>query len=193
VNIFSLLLGLGFLGSAILGSVCLIIFAVKRMWKAVLWTVGGTFACCGILFGLLCLMGSAADLRLHRLVAPAEAVGNWDLSEYSVAMTTKDSGLGPYHPAKDAVHRLEIHADGSCRYRSLFPWPKAHYVDCTGTWKVRPDTITKNVSQLELSLEIDRGYGMALEFGEKDGRLFIWEYWGDPDSGEILRYNRLEN
>jgi len=193
VNIWTLLLGLAFLGSSILGLVCLTIFAVKRNGKAVLWVVGTIMTCWAVIFGLLYLFIRVSDLRLHRLVTSAEVVGTWDLSEDSLAMTATDNAMDPYHPAKNVVHQLELHADGRCQYRSLLQWPKVHYVDCTGTWRVRPDSTTKNVSQLELSLEIDRGYSMALEFGEEDGRFFIWDYWGDPDSGDILRYNRHVN
>lgn len=185
-----LLLLLWLLCCSATGFVCLVVFALKRKWKAVGWTVESTLGAWGLALGLVYLVSTASDLRLHRPVAAQEVVGTWDLSADSIAMAGRVYYDKPYLPAKSTVHQLELRADGTCRFRSLLDWTDTRYVDCAGTWKVRPDGNSADISELELNLNLKRGFSTSLQFGEEDGKLFIWTNWLDPDGGDILRYER---
>ena len=133
----------------------------------------------------------AKDIHLKREVAAKEVIGVWRLRDESLSMARKDS-IRPYSEQPDRLHEIEIRVDGTCRFRSITQMP-TDYLDCEGTWQLAHALNDKHVPQLDFTLKKGGGYGFSLDFTEEEGRLVLWEYWGDPDSWEFLKYDKKPN
>ena len=124
------------------------------------------------------------DIRLKRQVATAELVGVWQLHPNCVTWLSK---TGRYSPKPGTTFQIEFRADGTCHYRSLLQNPTT-YLDVDGTWRLQ--TLKDGRSQLNLTLKKGGGYGLPLDFTDIFGHLEIFNYWGDPDACDILRYDK---
>jgi len=135
------------------------------------------------------LFSLALDNSLHRPVSEKEVVGVWQLTDESIIMTTK-AAPDPYRPSNGRIHQIDLRSDGTCHYRSLLYMP-TRYVDCQGTWSITPKIGQKDVYELNMGILVDGSqYGFSLDFGETKGTLFLWTYWGDPDGGDLLKYEK---
>ena len=61
-------------------------------------------------------------------------------------------------------------------------------MDCDGTWGLVP--VDEKTTVLRLGLKENGGYACQFDFTELFGAVELFEYWGDPDGCEILRYEK---
>lgn len=150
--------------------------------KAALFSMLGLcMAGCGFLY---------PDIRLTRTVEASEVVGMWTLTEDSLENIRTD-GNGRNIIGKATDYFIEINEDGTLRYRSLLQLPTRH-IDYAGRWEIKPSSKGKG-SVLHLLLDANGGYSLSLDFTEKQGHLFLWTYFGDPDSWRLEMYNKHPN
>lgn len=125
-----------------------------------------------------------SDIRLKRPVTTNEVVGVWKLRDDCVAWLAQG---GDYKSPSGAIHEIEIRPDGTCRFRSILQMP-ARYVECDGTWEL--ELGKRGFTSLDLSLDVGGGYAYQLDFTELFGAVELFEYWGDPDACELLRFEK---
>ena len=133
----------------------------------------------------------APDIRIKRPVAAAEVAGTWVLRGDCLTVAKQDH-FHPYHEQSGHAHEIEIRADGTCRFRSITQMP-TDYLDCEGTWRLGHSSKDKDAPQLDLLLQRNGVYGFSMDFTEENGHLVLWEYWGDPDEWQFLKYDKQPN
>jgi hypothetical protein len=92
-----------------------------------------------------------------------------------------------YQVHTGSVHQIELRPDGTCHFCSVLQDP-TRYVDCEGTWELVP--AGDKTSRLDLGLKVEGGYALSLAFTELFGAVEVFEYWGDPDACQILRFEK---
>jgi len=134
----------------------------------------------------------AKDIRLQRKVETAEVIGTWKLRGDSLE-TAKREGQGDgFTPAPGQTYQILFRSDGTCHFSSLTQMP-LKYADYEGTWRLDFRKNEHRPNELSVELKRGAGYGFTLEFTEEDGRLVIWEYLGDPDDWQFLKYDKEPN
>lgn len=144
-----------------------------------------------ILFLAGCGRYFAPDIRLKRQVAANEITGTWVLRGDSLTIAKRDQ-FHPYHEQPGRMHEIELRPDGTCHFRSITQMP-TDYLDCEGEWQLGHSSKDTNIPELDLLLKKGGGYGFSLDFTEEDSHLVVWQYWGDPDSWEFLKYDKQPN
>lgn len=146
------------------------------------------------LFGVIvacCFTGCGfiyPDIYLKRAVSPSEAVGVWTLTEDSF----DDIKTNADAKSLQGIHSdftIDIRPDGTVFYRSILQMP-TRKVDYSGRWKLRPHYSNKNSSILTLTFSATGDRQHSLDFTEEQGKLVIWEYFGDPDSWRLVKYKQ---
>lgn len=135
--------------------------------------------------------------NIEREVRAEEVVGVWTLCYEG---TTKNQlEADGYRPSPDAIHEIELRADGTCRYRSvtevfMIPRSSTRYVDAEGTWSLRTFVLAvgpfKKVKSTEIILNVKEAGGRGLGITELFGPLQLWEPWGDTDGTVPHYYSR---
>jgi len=130
----------------------------------------------------------APDINLRRYATEKEIVGSWRLIPQTLEIAKRDG----YAPAATKLHEIIFHEDGTCDFHSLTEFgSKAAYLDARGSWKLEHDTgmpsETKKKNEVSIRIK-DRGISLYLT-DEKD-RLLLWNFWGDPDSWEFIKYEK---
>lgn len=188
MNVFSLLFIFLAVGMALVGIVLLIIAVVKRKWKLVALAIAGPIAGYAVMTGVAFIVIGLMDFRLKRQVANTEVIGRWTLRDESLSLARKEG----YQPAADVSHRIDIRADGSCYYRSIRSFP-IRVEQCEGFWDIRPAFGEPNIYELRISTKGNHNSMFSVSFTEEKGRLVLWEYLGDPDSGTYLKFDKQPN
>ncbi len=182
MNMFSLLFVL-ICTAMLVAGICLFVWAIakgNRKWAVV--AIVGPFVGCAIMVAAVWVVIKLSDIRLRREVANAEVIGTWTLREESLKLVLS----GGVKQVGDAPCGLEVRADGSCRYRSFHFYP-TRIEDLEGRWTIRPTPGEKQIYELSISTK-KSVFGVSV--GEENGRLFLWEYLGDPDEGAYLKYDK---
>ncbi len=131
------------------------------------------------------------DIRLKRPVEPNEVIGCWELMESSLnTVTNAHFTFDPYIIKGKPEHKIVFNSDGTCIYQSLMQMP-TKYVNTNGTWKITQDSKEPKISKLEI-IHHKQIY-FSLDFMEKEKELIIWEFWGDPDDWQFLKYKKMKD
>jgi hypothetical protein len=134
-----------------------------------------------------CARYFAPDINLNRYVSTNELVGTWDLAPGSLKLAVRDG----YVPPKDANHQITFLADGTCRFASFVPFGRrTYYVSATGTWELAHDKdFEGNSKGIKNTLDIlVQSAGWTMYFTEENGKVILWDFWGDPDQWEFTKY-----
>ena len=153
----------------------------------------------GILILSAIMVGScgryfAPNRNLKEWVSESKLIGVWELTPKSLKLIEK----GGYSPPPGALHTIKLKPDGLLEFRSALDWwDTARYVHQDGKWYLEHNTTgsdnveKKNALRLELPRFEVNGIVVYLNFDETDGKLILWNYYGDPDSWEFLEYVRI--
>jgi hypothetical protein len=186
MNIFSLLFIALSAMLVLAGAILLIVAFVKKNWKLAALAILGPVAGWAVMIGVGLIAISSPDIQLKREVSKTEVIGVWLLRSESLDLAKKEG----YEPPSGAVHRIDIMADGTCHYRSIWSYP-TRFAEHEGTWRIEPAVGKKHVSELGFTTtENGRSMMFSSSFAEEGGRLVIWEYLGDPDSGTYLKFDK---
>ena len=141
-----------------------------------------------ILVPLLLVGCGLPDIRLERKVTPDELVGIWTMTQDSFEdIKTDAEASGIKRSQKD--YRVEIHPDGTLRYRSLLQMP-TRTVDYRGTWQLKPQTGSTKGDRLQILLEGNGSHSISFDFTEENRKLVLWTFFGDPDSWRLEKYEK---
>ena len=130
----------------------------------------------------------APDINLERYATEKEIVGSWSLVSRTLEIASRDG----YAPAAGTPHEISFREDGTCVFRSITEFgQKADYLDARGSWKLEHDTgmPSEKKRKNEVSIRI-KDREISLYLTEEKGQLLLWEFWGDPDSWEFIKYER---
>ncbi len=134
----------------------------------------------------------APDRNVTRKVAEAEVVGTWRLTAGSLALLQRDGFVAdPTH-----AYTITFNVDGTLRFASVIDdFRSGRYFDVPGTWTLEHNTNgNSNVHKanaLSLRIEVPGSTNNRyLNFAEENGKLQLWNYYGDPDSWEFMEYER---
>lgn len=148
-----------------------------------------------LLLGVFLLFGCGRyftpNINLDRYATLQEIVGTWTLRPDTLLLAQRDG----YKPSSNAVHQIEFEQDGSCAFRSIINTglTDSLYLVARGRWRLEHDTHRKDERERknELFLELDKQEFKFL-LTEEDGRILLWDFWGDPDSWEFIKYERSD-
>lgn len=140
-----------------------------------------------------CLVGCGRyftpNINLDRYATAQEIVGKWTLRADTLSLAQRDG----YKPFNGAVHQIEFRKDGSCAFRSIINegLTDSRYTIAEGHWKLEHDTHRKDERERknELKLDLDH-HGITFYLTEEEGHLLLWDFWGDPDSWEFIKYEK---
>jgi hypothetical protein len=130
----------------------------------------------------------APDINLKRYATEKEIIGRWSLTARTLALAKRDG----YAAAASAQHEIVFHGNGTCDFRSITEFGQnVAYLDAHGSWKLEHDVglpgETKRKNEVTIRIK-DRAIGFFLT--EEEGRLLLWNFWGDPDSWEFIKYEK---
>jgi hypothetical protein len=128
------------------------------------------------------------DIHLPRYATAEEIVGTWNLAEHTLRIAKRDG----YVPSESTPHQIVFRTDGTCDFQSITEFGhKAEYRDSRGSWKLEHDTgmPREKKKKNEVVIRI-KDRGISLYLTEEKGRLVLWDFWGDPDEWELLRYEK---
>ena len=140
-------------------------------------------AACGTYFG-----PDIPDINLERYVTEGEVVGRWSLIPQTLEIAKRDG----YAPAVATTHEITFREGGSCDFRSIVEFGKtATYFNTPCSWELKHDGSAFNKKKIKNTVFIQiKDRGIQLGLTEESGRLLLWDYWGDPDSWEFIKYEK---
>lgn len=135
------------------------------------------------------------DRNLTRTVAETEIVGVWRLTDESLELLQRDGFVAD----PDIDYTLALHADGVLQFDSVIDdFRSGTYQTIGGTWRLdhnsEGDSNIEKPNVLEMELRSPGStHFRSLNFGEEEGQLILWNYYGDPDSWEFMEYERIDS
>jgi hypothetical protein len=128
------------------------------------------------------------DIHLPRYAAAEEIVGTWNLAARTLGIAKRDG----YVALEATPHQIAFRADGTCDFSSITEFGrKVEYRSSRGSWKLEHDTGMPGEKRKKNEVVIRiKDRGISLYITEEKGRLFLWDFWGDPDEWELLRYEK---
>lgn len=167
----------GILIGCILGSICICVFSIPFMF---------------FLNNLAGALTPPPDLR--RYVTQDELVGVWIHTASTERLIARDKPSGT-RPLKC---QLTLRSDGTCDFDSVYGlYYSLAYRKSTGSWKLEHDTDGNSNRRRKNAIAFDMespefAGNMYLNLKEKNGKLILWEWHGDPDSWEFIEYVKEE-
>ncbi|WAC20757.1 hypothetical protein OVA24_05095 [Luteolibacter sp. SL250] len=152
-------------------------------------------AVCSLILAAAAICGCgryfAPDINLERHATEEEIEGRWMLAPTTLDLARRDG----YRPETGYLHEIVFHENGTCDFRSIIPniGGVATYHDLRGRWELRHDAKTSGGKTIKNEVSIEAGqYSLRLGVTEEDKTLCLWEFWGDPDSWEFLKYQKTD-
>jgi hypothetical protein len=126
------------------------------------------------------------DRRLKRHVQESELVGEWNLRSSSIEILARDG----YVQKSSSKHTLAIREDGSMTFISAYPdSDEIHHITAEGRWGLQHND--DGTTALEISMRFGGSdHSEAFSFAEEDGRIVLWQSYGDPDMWEFIEYTK---
>ena len=169
--IVGILIGCGFAG--ILTCVCVCVLSIPFMF---------------FVNNLASALTPPPDLK--RYVTQDELIGVWVHTPETERIIARDKPSG-IRPAK--CH-LTLHKDGTCDFNAVYEgYDGLAYRSSSGRWRLEHDTKgnsnrrKKNAVGFEIEAPGFHG-NMYLNLKERNGKLILWNWYGDPDSREFIEY-----
>jgi len=130
----------------------------------------------------------APNINLDRYATDKEIVGRWGLVPQTLMIAKRDG----YAPAASTPHEIIFHEDGTGDFRSIVGFAgKTDYRDARGSWKLEHDISTGSEKKKKNQVMIRIGdFGIRLNLTEENSHLLLWDFWGDPDQWEFIKYGR---
>lgn len=136
------------------------------------------------------------NINLKRKVTPDEIEGTWVLTAQAKKMISKHSCSG----TPPAVCNIVFLSDGTCIFHSVYNafGPDLKYLRSQGKWKLEHDSNgnsnIKKKNALHLDMDSKEFYSNTyLNFTEKKGELLLWSFVGDPDSWQLITYQKKKD
>ena len=127
---------------------------------------------------------------LIRYVTQDELIGVWIHTSDTKRIIARDKPSGT-RPLK--CH-ITLHKDGTCDFDSVYGHYKSFaYRKSSGRWTLEHDTEGNSNRRKKNAIAFDinaSGFAgnMYLNLKEKNGKLILWAWYGDPDSREFIEY-----
>ena len=129
-------------------------------------------------------------------------VGDWQMNSDSLRKLHR-AGYTVIAPDR---HRFVLRADGTCQFRSYWMYiapdlAEQAYMECGGRWQIVFDQVPSALSSLlgvkhpilEIKLQENSDSSSTVRFylTDRNRRLTLWEYLGDPDDDEHVEFEKL--
>jgi hypothetical protein len=143
-----------------------------------LFAIATLFVSCGRYF--------APDRHLKRHVQESELVGEWNLRSSSLEILARDG----YVQKSSSRHTLAIREDGSLTFVSAYPDSDGiQHITAKGRWGLQHHD--DRTTTLEISMRFGGSDHIeAFSFADEDGRIVLWQTYGDPDMWEFVEYTK---
>ena len=131
---------------------------------------------------------------LRRYVTDDELIGVWVHTSDTERIIARDKPSGT-RPSK--CH-LTLYKYGTCDFNVVYEgYDCFAYRNSSGHWKLEHDTEGNSNRRKKNAIAFDMeapGFpgNMYLNLRKKDGRLILWDWYGDPDSREFIEYVKEE-
>jgi hypothetical protein len=126
--------------------------------------------------------------EIKRRVTAQEIAGRWVLTSNSLASVRVDG----FTPTINEEIGITVRSDGSYSSHLIsFPWGRKNTVereDSQGKWSL--DYSPTNDFKNSLILRSSRGAVSSLFVVLDSQRMVLWTYWGDPDAGIDLVFEK---
>jgi hypothetical protein len=133
-------------------------------------------------------------LDMKRYVTQDELVGVWIHTSGTERIIAQDKPSG----VKPSKCHIILYQDGTCEFDSVYDnFSSLEYFKFSNRWTLEHDTMGNSNIRKKNAISFDineRGFAgkMYLNLKEEDGKLILWEWYGDPDSGEMIEYKKEE-
>ncbi len=126
------------------------------------------------------------DRHLKRHVQESELVGEWNLRSSSLEILARDG----YVQKSSFKHTLAIREDGTMTFVSAYPHiDEIQHITAEGRWGLQHHD--DGTSTLEISMRFGGSdHIAAFSFADEDGRIVLWQTYGDPDMWEFIEYTK---
>jgi hypothetical protein len=131
------------------------------------------------------------NIKLNRDVLPEEIIGTWTLTGDSwkdLQSSSEAKNLTGSHKN----YSIEIRKDGTLHHKSITRLP-TETAGVKGTWSLDPNRDQAG-NHLSITLQIEKGpWSFDLYFTDefsKDGKILLWQYFGDPDEFRLEMYEK---
>ncbi len=127
---------------------------------------------------------------LRRYVTQDELIGVWIHTPETERIIARDKPSG----TRPSTCHLTLYSDGTCHFNAVYGgYGSFAYRDSSGLWKLEHDTEGNSNRRKKNAVAFDikaQGFpgNMYLNLKEKDGKLILWDWYGDPDSREFIEY-----
>ena len=147
--------------------------------------------CIGMLFLTGCIL-PLSDMDLKRTVREEEVTGTWYLQPETKQLMSETA----IQVASASKYSVEFFSNGTCSFDSvMYGFPSTwNYIRDSCSWQLLHDTtgnslnrMRKNVLRLKFNNERSFFY---LNFREAGKKLQLWNYYGDPDSMDLILYQK---
>ena len=109
------------------------------------------------------------------------------MTPQSLALLKRDG----YTPAAGETYTIIFAADGSLKFASVLPeFKSGNYVTTPGTWALKHDVSVDNETKRTNCLNVSWSRWEKASFAFENGKLILWTWYGDPDTGEYIDYVR---
>lgn len=140
------------------------------------------------------LLGATTPPDLKRYVTQDELIGVWIHTPDTERIIARDKPAG----ARPSKCHLTLNKDGTCEFDSVYGfYDDFAYQKSSGTWTLEHDTEGDSNVRKKNTIAFDmneKGFAgnMYLNLKEKNGKLILWAWYGDPDSWEFVEYTKEE-
>ena len=132
--------------------------------------------------------------NLKSRVEQTDIVGKWILTTNSIGLLKRDG----FKVNEHSVYTIDFRTDGTLVYQSVLAgFNTGTYQNVQGMWTLQHDTKiqsnTRSKNAIDMTLKTSEGtHSLCLLFDKDKHGLILWEYYGDPDSGEFMEYRKAE-
>ena len=131
---------------------------------------------------------------LRRYVTQEELIGVWVHTSDTERIIARDKPSGT-RPLK---FHLTLYRDGTCDFNAVYEsYDSFAYRQSSGRWRLEHDTEGNSNRRKKNAIAFNikaPGFprNMYLNLKERDEKLILWDWYGDPDSREFIEYVKEE-
>ena len=130
------------------------------------------------------------EISLDRYATEKEIIGRWMLIPQTLEIMKRDGNA----PTSAMTYEIIFRKDGTCDFRSIVAfWKTAKYFNGHCSWKLLHDSGKRNKKVIKNRVYLQvKDNSIWFYLTEENGRILLWDFWGDPDDWELIKYEKME-